>query len=211
MAKLRLNLTVSIDGFVAGPNQGLENPLGEGGLALHDWITSTLAFRQAHGMEGGETGPESDRAAALTANIGATIMGRHMFGPIRGDWGDGSWTGWWGDDPPFHHPVFVLTHHPRQPLTLADTVFHFWTDGIEAALEQAFAAAHGLDVNLAGGAATARQYLAAGLVDQADLHVAPVALGGGERLLPGGELAGFELASLESSPAAAHFRYVRRG
>ena len=146
MAKFRFTITMSLDGYVAGPDQSLENPLGVGGLDLHDWAFATRTFRAAHGgdVDGGETGIDDDRMAASTVNIGATIMGRNMFGPIRGAWGDEQWNGWWGDDPPYHTPVFVLTHHAREPLEMqGGTTFHFVTDGIEAALEQAFEAADG--------------------------------------------------------------------
>src|SRR5262249_21818252 len=167
-----------------GPRQSLENPLGEGGMALHDWVFPTRTFREAHGMgEGGETGVDDDHAGSWNRNTGAYIMGRNMFGPVRGGWGDADWTGWWGEEPPYHAPVFVLTHHPRESLEMAGgTTFHFVTDGTEAALERARAAAGGLDVSIGGGAETARQYLRAGLVDEMEIHVAPVILGSGVRL-----------------------------
>jgi dihydrofolate reductase len=211
VAKLKLSMTMSLDGYVAAPDQSLEDPIGRGGLALHEWAFATRHFRATHGLEGGETGIDDDYAK-WDANIGATIMGRNMFGPVRGSWGDESWTGWWGDDPPFHTPVFVLTHHARDPLEMAGgTTFHFVTDGIEAALAQAIDAAGGLDVSIGGGAETAQQYLRARLVDEMEIHVAPVLLGGGERLfekLDGG-LAGFECVELVASPAVAHYRYMR--
>jgi dihydrofolate reductase len=213
MAKLRFNMTMSLDGYVAGPRQSLDNPLGEGGLALHEWTFATRSWRAAQRMEGGETGLDDDHAAAWVGGFGATIIGRNMFGPVRGPWPDETWTGWWGDDPPYHTPVFVLTHHARKPLEmLGGTTFHFVTDGIEAALERAFDAAGGRDVNLGGGAETAQQYLRAGLVDEMEIHVAPVLLGDGCRLfenLDGGP-AGYECVGLASSPAAAHYSYVRR-
>jgi dihydrofolate reductase len=213
MAKLKLNMTMSLDGYVAGPNQSLENPLGEGALGLHDWAFATRGFRQAHGMgDGGETGLDDSYTARWNENIGATIMGRNMFGPVRGPWGDDDWRGWWGDDPPFHTPVFVLTHHPREPLELSGgTTFHFVTDGIESALEHALAAADGRDVSLGGGAATAQQYLRGRLVDELAVHVVPALLGEGSRLfenLDGGP-AGYECAGLVSSPVVAHYTYVR--
>ena len=212
MAKLRFTMTMSLDGYVAGPDQSLEDPLGKGGLALHEWVIATRNWRAAHGLEGGETGLDDDHAK-FGVNIGATIMGRNMFGPVRGPWGDESWTGWWGDDPPFHTPVFVLTHHAREPVEMAGgTTFHFVTDGIEAALEQAIEAAGGLDVSLGGGAGTAQQYLRAGLVDAMEIHVVPVLLGRGSRLfdnLDGGP-AGFECVGLVSSPSVAHYTYVRK-
>jgi dihydrofolate reductase len=212
MPKLRFTITMSLDGYVAGTNQSLENPLGEGGLALHEWAFATRSFRAVHGGEGGETGLDDDRVTASAENVGATIMGRNMFGPIRGPWGE-EWKGWWGDEPPFHTPVFVLTHHPREPIELrGGTTFHFVTDGIEAALERAFDAAGGRDVALGGGAQTAQQYLRARLVDELEVHVVPLFLGRGERLfenLDGGPV-GYGCIDLVSSSAAAHFRFVRR-
>jgi dihydrofolate reductase len=204
-------MTMSLDGYVAGPDQSLDDPLGTGGLPLHEWAFATRSFRQTHGLDGGETGLDDDHAK-WDANIGATIMGRNMFGPVRGPWGDETWTGWWGDDPPFHTPVFVLTHHPREPVEMAGgTTFHFVTDGIEAALTQAFDAAGGLDVSIGGGADAAQQYLRARLVDEMEIHVVPMLLGGGLRLFEhlDGEPAGYECVGLVASPAAAHFTYVR--
>jgi dihydrofolate reductase len=212
MARLRLQITMSVDGYVAGPDQSLEDPLGKGGLALHEWAFATRSFRASHGGEGGETGLDDDRIAAAGENIGATIMGRNMFGPVRGPWADEEWRGWWGDEPPFHAPVFVLTHHAREPLELlGGTTFHFVTDGIEAALERALDAAGGRDVSLGGGASTAQQYLRAGLVDALEIHVVPLLLGAGERLFEGldGGPTGYVPAGLVSSPAAAHFTYLR--
>ena len=213
MAKVRFDTTMSLDGHVAGPGQSLENPLGEGGSALHEWAFATRSFRATHGMEGGELGLDDDHAARWNENIGATIMGRNMFGPVRGGWGDDPWAGWWGDDPPFHHSVFVLTHHPREPLELSGgTTFHFVTDGIESALARALEAAGGADVSLGGGADTWQQYLRAGLVDQMAIHVVPLLLSGGTRLfenLDGGQ-AGYECVELASSPAVAHYTFVRR-
>ena len=213
MPKLRFTITMSVDGYVAGPNQSLENPLGEGGMGLHEWAFATRSFRDDHGGEGGETGLDDERAGAWNTNVGATIMGRNMFGPIRGPWGDERWDGWWGEDPPYHTPVFVLTHHPREPLEMkGGTTFHFVSDGIEAALERAVAAAGDRDVAIPGGAATAQQYLRAGLVDEMEIHVVPTLLGSGERLfenLDGGP-SGFECVGLVSSPAVAHYSYVRR-
>jgi dihydrofolate reductase len=214
MSKLRLTITMSVDGYVAGPNQSLETPLGENGERLHEWFFPTRTFQMMTGKEGGETGVDDDAAARWNENIGATIMGRNMFGPIRGDWGDGAWNGWWGDDPPYHTDVFVLTHHARDPVPMqGGTTFHFVTDGIDAALQAAAAAAGDKDVALAGGASAARQYLRAGLVDEMSLHVVPLLLGRGERLFDGldGGPHGFECVELVSSPAAAHFTYVRRG
>jgi dihydrofolate reductase len=213
MAKLRFNITMSLDGYAAGPRQTRETPLGEGGESLHDWAVATRAWREGHGHDDGETGLDDEHVARWNENMGATIMGRNMFGPIRGPWGDEEWNGWWGDEPPFHTPVFVLTHHAREPVEMqGGTTFHFVTEGIEAALERAFEAAGGRDVVIGGGAQTIQQYLHAGLVDQFEIHVAPVLLGGGERLfenLDGGP-AGFECVELVSSPAVAHYTYVRK-
>ena len=215
VAKLRVNITMSLDGYVAGPEQSLEDPLGKGGEALHTWMVVTRSFREQHGSgEGGTTGLDDERAAAWNENVGAGIMGRNMFGPVRGPWGDDDWRGWWGDNPPYHYPVFVLTHHARPPLEMeGGTTFHFVTDGIEAALERASAAAAGKDVIIGGGASTAQQYLRAGLVDELEVHVSPVLLGGGERLFDdiGGGTAGLELVDLVASPAVAHYRFARGG
>ena len=213
MAKFRFTITMSLDGFVAGPDQSLDNPLGVGGESLHDWVIATRSWREMHGREGGETGLDDDRMAAWVENIGATIMGRNMFGPPHGGpWGDDPWRGWWGDEPPFHTPVFVLTHHERQPLELGDTTFHFVTDGIEASLERAFAAANGRDVALGGGAQAAQQYLSARLIDEMEIHVVPLLLGGGSRLFENLDgTTGYECVELVSSSAVAHYRYVRNG
>jgi dihydrofolate reductase len=185
MSKLRCSLTTSLDGFVAGPNQSLENPLGEGALGLHDWAFPTKTFRALHGdAGGGETGVNDDVLRETFENVGATIMGRNMFGPVRGPWGSSAWKGWWGDEPPFHHPVFVLTHHARESLPMqGGTTFHFVTDGIESALVQARNAAGGKDVLVGGGASAIRQYLMAGLLDELQMNVVPLLLGSGARLL----------------------------
>jgi dihydrofolate reductase len=184
MSKLRAGcFSLSLDGFGAGPDQSPDNPLGEGGEALHEWFVPTRTFQQVHGKEGGTTGPDNDFAARQFENIGAWIMGRNMFGPIRGAWPDESWKGWWGDNPPYHCPVFVLTHHERAPITMeGGTIFHFVTDGIEAALERAVQAANGKDVLVGGGVATIRQYLRAGLIDEMHFAISPVLLGSGEHL-----------------------------
>jgi dihydrofolate reductase len=215
VAKLRVNITMSLDGYVAGPEQSLDDPLGKGGEALHTWMVVTRSFREQHGSgEGGTTGLDDERAAAWNENVGAAIMGRNMFGPVRGPWGDEEWRGWWGENPPYHHPVFVLTHHTRPPLEMeGGTTFHFVTDGIEAALERAFAAAAGKDVIIGGGASTAQQYLRAELVDELEVHVAPVLLGGGERLFEDVDdgTAGLEFVDLVASPAVAHYRFARSG
>lgn len=211
MARLRVhNLTVSLDGYAAGPDQGSDHPLGRGGEQLHDWAFATRTFRRTHGMEGGSSGIDDEFAARTTEGIGATIMGRNMFGPVRGPWPDASWTGWWGDDPPFHHPVFVLTHHAREPVRMeGGTTFHFVTDGIEAALEQAVASADGLDVAVGGGPDTVRQYLCAGLVDEMHVAIAPVLLGSGERLFKDDLTSTYELAEFAPSEAVTHVRLVR--
>jgi dihydrofolate reductase len=213
MAKLRVhNFAISIDGYGAGPDQGLDHPLGVGGLGLHEWVYATRAWHKRQSTDGGEEGLDDRFIEEGDVGIGATIMGRNMFGPIRGTWDDSTWTGWWGDDPPFHHPVFVLTHHPHPPIPMeGGTTFHFVTDGIEAALERAFEAAGGEDVRLGGGVATIQQYLRAGLIDEIHVAIAPVLLGSGERLfdhLDGGA-AGYKCVELVSSPSAVHVRLVR--
>jgi dihydrofolate reductase len=202
------SISMSIDGYVAGPNQGPEHPLGEGGEALHEWAYDLRAFKEGHGREGGATGPDDDVLRELFEAPGAAIMGRNMFGGGPGPW-DESWKGWWGDDPPFRMPVYVLTHHAREPLHFENgTSFTFVTDGIEPALEQARAAAGGKDVQIAGGAQAIQQYLAAGLVDEFQLHLVPVFLGAGERLFEGG-LAGVEaeVVRVVDSPKVTHLRY----
>jgi dihydrofolate reductase len=213
MPKLRFNVAMSLDGYVAGPRQSLENPLGEGGEALHEWAFVTKTFRDTHDLgDGGETGLDDEHAGRWNQNIGATIMGRNMFGPVRGPWGDSEWTGWWGADPPYHGPVFVLTHHDHDPIPMdGGTTFSFVTEGIESALESAFAAAGGLDVAIGGGASTIQQYLRARLVDEMELHVVPMFLGGGERLFENldGGLEGYECVELVSSPAVAHYTFAR--
>jgi dihydrofolate reductase len=217
MPKLRVhNFAVSLDGYGAGPDQSLDRPLGLGGERLHEWALATRSFHLQHGSPDldGETGLDDDFIARGVEGIGATIMGRNMFGPVRGPWGDTGWKGWWGDDPPFHHPVFVLTHHPHDPIPMAGgTTFHFVTDGIESALEQAFAAAGDQDVRLGGGASTIRQYLRAGLVDELHLAIVPVLLGVGERLFEhlDGAVDGYECVELVSSPRVAHVRLARTG
>jgi dihydrofolate reductase len=186
MAKLRVHsFSVSLDGFAAGPDQSIDDPFGTGGLALTEWLGHTRTFhRQVLGDDGGETGIEDDLVAAGFEGLGATIMGRNMFGPIRGPWTDDAWKGWWGDNPPYQHPVYVLTHHARDPIPMeGSTTFHFVTDGIEAALERAVEAANGKDVKLAGGASTIQAYLRAGLVDELHMAISPMLLGDGERLL----------------------------
>ncbi len=187
MTRLRVHsFTISIDGYGAGPGQNLENPLGVGGVALHEWAFATRTFQKMFGSDGGTTGVDDDFAARGFTNIGAWIMGRNMFGPIRGAWPDDQWKGWWGEDPPYHVPVFVLSHHSRASIAMAGgTTFHFVTDGIENALKRAQESAQGQDVRLGGGVATIRQYLRAGLIDEMHLAIAPTLLGSGEHLFAG--------------------------
>ena len=187
MSKLRVSgFTLSIDGYGAGPRQDLENPLGVGATDLHRWLTGTKTFAASHGGEGGATGVDDDFAARSMANVGAWILGRNMFGPVRGPWLDEDWKGWWGANPPYHVPVFVLTHHARPSITMdGGTTFHFVTDGMHAALGRATEAAGAKDVRLGGGVATIRQYLSAGLIDELHLAIAPVVLGSGEHLFSG--------------------------
>jgi len=208
MSKLRVHcFTVSLDGFGAGPNQSLDNPLGVGGKGLHRWLLGTRTFHQMFGAEGGATGVDDDFAARGNENIGAWILGRNMFAPNRGPWKHDGWKGWWGDNPVYHTPVFVLTHHAREPLPMAGgTTFHFVTGGIHEALKLARAAAGGKDVRVGGGAATVRQYLQAGLVDEMHVAISPVLLGSGETLLGGLDLlkSGFDLTSSVSTELATH-------
>lgn len=209
MSKLRFQISISLDGFVAGPNPSEEHPLGEGGEQLHEWVVKLAAWREPHGREGGETNASSEVMEDALANVGATIMGRNMFGG-SGPWGEDPWQGWWGDEPPFHHPVFVLTHHQREPLEKdGGTSFTFVTDGIESALAQAREAAAGKDVALGGGAAVAQQYLAAGLLDELQLNVIPVLLGAGTRLFENLEAAavGLEQVRVIEGPDATHLQY----
>jgi dihydrofolate reductase len=208
MSRVRIHISVSADGYVAGPNQSEENPLGEGGERLHDWLVALRAWREPHGLEGGEVNASSAVVEELQANLGAEIMGRGKFGGGPGPWGDDPWPGWWGEDPPFHMPVFVLTHHQREPLTLSDTTFTFVTDGTEAALEQARAAAGEKDVLIGGGADVINQYLAAGHVDELELHVVPLLLGGGARLFEGiGPDLELEQIRVVEAPGVAHLKY----
>src|SRR5689334_14483707 len=218
MPKLRVhNFSISLDGYGAGPDQALGDPLGVGGEQLHEWAFATHAFRAMQGSKDpndGDVGTVDDRfVAAGDDNIGANILGRNMFAPSRGAWTDDGWRGWWGDEPPYHNATFVLTHHARDPIPMeGGTTFYFVTDGIESALEQAFAAADGKDVRLGGGVATIQQYMRAGLIDEMHVAIAPVLLGAGERLfanLDGAEQH-YECAELVSSPAVAHARLVRR-
>ena len=209
MTRVRVeSFTISLDGFGAGPAQDLAHPLGVGGEALHQWALPTRTFQQAlFGAEGGTTGIDEDFAARGFANVGAWILGRNMFGPVRGPWPDLSWRGWWGDNPPYHVPVFVLTHHARAPIEMAGgTSFHFVTGGIHEALDRAREAARGLDVRIGGGVATLQQYLRAGLVDELHIAIAPVLLGQGERLFEGVDLRalGYECVQFVASEKACH-------
>jgi dihydrofolate reductase len=208
MSKVRVHISVSLDGYVAGPNQSEADPLGEGGESLHEWAVGLKAFHEHHGREGGEVNASNAVLEEAQANVGAEIMGRGKFGGGPGPWGDDPWQGWWGEDPPFHMPVFVLTHHEREPLTLSDTAFTFVTDGIESALEQARAAAGGKDVTIGGGAKAVNQYLAAGLVDELELHVAPLLLGGGARMFEGvGTGLKLEQTRAVEAPGVTHLKY----
>jgi len=208
MSRLRVHcFSISLDGYGAGPRQGREDPLGVGGEALHEWLVSTRTFQQLYGDGRGTSGIDDDFAARGMDHLGAWILGRNMFGPIRGPWSDETWNGWWGKNPPYHVPVFVLTHHARAPVTMeGGTTFHFVTAGILAALERATEAAGSRDIRLGGGASTIRQYLVAGLVDELHLAIAPVLLGSGEHLLQGIDLPalGYRCVEHAASPGATH-------
>ncbi len=209
MSNLRVHISASLDGFVAGPGQSLENPLGVGGESLHDWVVELQVWRGAQGMDGGAVNASTPIVEEELANIGAEIMGRGKFGPPEGGpWAAEPWPGWWGENPPFHKPVFVVTHHEREPLTLSDTTYTFVTDGIESALEQARQAAGGRDVFVGGGADVINQYLAAGLVDEIELHVVPILLGDGARLFDGvGPGVRLEQVRAVEAPGVAHVKY----
>jgi dihydrofolate reductase len=209
MAKLRFQISMSLDGFIAGPNPSEQDPLGEGGMQLHEWVFKLAAWRAPHGREGGEVNASTAVIEEALANIGATVMGRNMFGGGPGPWGEDPWEGWWGEDPPFHTPVFVLTHHPRAPLEKqGGTTFFFVSDGIEQALEQAKRAAGGKDVSLGGGASVAQQCLAAGLIDELQLNVVPVLLGDGTRLFEGSPTdAKLEPIQVIDAPGVTHLKY----
>jgi dihydrofolate reductase len=214
MPKLRVhNFSISLDGYAAGPNQRLDAPMGDmDERGLHQWMIATRMWHEMQGEPGGNEGIDNEFALQGDVGIGATIMGRNMFGPIRGPWENDEWTGWWGEDPPYHHPVFVLTHHPREPIPMqGGTTFHFVDDGIESALEQAFDAADGADVRIGGGASTIQQYLRAGLVDDLHVVITPVLVGAGERLFD--DLDGvhdrYECVELVCSPAVAHLHISR--
>ena len=214
MSKLRFKISMSLDGFIAGPNQSVENPLGTGGMRLHEWAFELAIFRHQHEMEGGEVNESTAIVEELLANIGATVMGRNMFGGHPGPWdAKKPWNGWWGANPPFHHPVFVLTRYKREPLVLeGGTTFTFVTNGIEGALEQARRAARGKDVSLAGGANAAQQYLAADLVDEMEISLVPTFLGSGERLFDGvgDDLHGLQLVRTVTAPNVTHLKFARR-
>jgi len=214
VSRLRVqSFSLSLDGFGAGPNQGLDNPLGVGGLALHEWVFPTRTFQQMFGKSGGTSGIDDEFAARGFDNLGAWILGRNMFGPIRGPWPDDGWKGWWGDTPPYHTPVFVLTHYPREPITMAGgTTFYFVSEGIHAALERAREAANGKDVRLGGGVETVRQYLRAGLVDELHIAIAPVILGSGEALFTNINLLslGYQVMESVATPNATHIVITRQ-
>ena len=207
MNSVTCQISISLDGFVAGPNQSLENPIGEGGMQLHQWVFDTASWREQHGEAGGARTADSDVLDEVVQNVGAYIMGRKMFGGGDGPW-DHTWMGWWGDEPPYHVPVFVLTHHPREPLSMrGGTTFTFVTDGYESALEQARSAAGGKDVSIAGGAQTVQQSLAAGMLDELYLHIVPVILGAGERLLENVGDPTLEPVKVIASPEVTHVKY----
>ncbi len=215
MSKLRVeSFTISLDGFGAGPNQSLENPMGTGAMGLHAWLFPTRTLQKTlFGADGGTTGIDDGFAARGFNNVGAWILGRNMFDPERGPWADMSWKGWWGDNPPYHVPTFILTHHPRESITMeGGTVFHFVTGGIHEALQRAREAANGLDVRLGGGAATIQQYLRAGLVDELHIAISPVLLGSGERLFEGVDMLalGYQVAQHQSSGLATHVVFKKK-
>jgi len=213
MTKLRVHaFSISLDGYGAGPNQDRDNPLGVGGEALHEWILPTRSFAEMQGSDAGELGTDDDFVARGTTNIGAWILGRNMFGPIRGAWPDDSWQGWWGENPPYHVPVFVLTHHARPAITMAGgTTFHFVTDGIQVALHRAREAASRQDVRLGGGVSAIRQYLQAGLIDEMQIAIAPVLLGSGEHLFAGIDTValGYRCTEHVTTATATHFVLTR--
>ena len=207
MSSVTCQISISLDGFVAGPNQSLENPIGEGGMRLHQWLFDTASWREQQGLEGGTRSADSEIVETLVHDVGAYIMGRKMFGGGDGAW-DETWKGWWGDEPPYHVPVFVLTHYPRKPLSMrGGTTFTFATEGIESALEHARSAAGDKDVMIAGGARAIQQYLAAGLLDELYLHIVPVVLGAGERLLENIGDPTLQPVKVVASPAVTHVKY----
>ena len=213
VSKLRMRISMSLDGFIAGPHQSVKNPLGEGGMKLHEWVFPLAAWREPHDKSGGEVNESNAVVEEQLVNIGATIMGRNMFGGHPGPWDPTfPWNGWWGDNPPFHHPVFVLTHHPREKLVLeGGNSFTFVTDGIESALDQARHAAGGMDVSLAGGAKAVQEYFSAGLIDEMEISLVPTLLGGGERLFEGtgDDLHGMELVRTVAAGNVTHLKFVK--
>ncbi|MBB5192284.1 dihydrofolate reductase [Silvimonas terrae] len=216
MARVRVEgFTISLDGYGAGPDQDINNPLGVGGTGLHQWLVTTRTFQQLHSdAEGGTTGIDDDFAARGFKNVGAWILGRNMFGPVRGEWPDMNWKGWWGDNPPYHVPTFILTHHARDPIEMeGGTIFHFVTGGIHEALERARAAANGKDVRIGGGPATIQQYLRAGLIDELHIAISPVLLGRGERLFEGvdARALGYECVQCAPTEKATHVVLRRQG
>jgi dihydrofolate reductase len=207
MSSVTCQISISLDGFVAGPNQSLQNPIGEGGLRLHEWVFETSSWRAQQGLDGGAHSADSEVADEVVQNVGAYIMGRKMFGGGDGAW-DETWTGWWGEDPPYHVPVYVLTHHPRKPLSMkGGTTFTFVTEGIDSALDQARSAAGDKKVTIAGGARTVQQFLAAGKLDELYLHIVPLVLGKGERLLQNVGNPVFEPVNVIASPRVTHVKY----
>ena len=213
MSRIRVhNLLVSLDGFAAGPDQSQSAPMGVGGERLSAWFWETHVGRSMIGQSGGSTGIDNDWLERADKNVGATVMGRNMFGPIRGEWPDDSWVGWWGDEPPYHHPVFVLTHHARGDLSMAGgTTFHFVTDGLDSALQRAVEAAQGKDVRLGGGVATVREALRRGLVDEIDIAIVPTLLGSGERIWDdlGTWPEGYVCTQIQSSDSVVHLQFCR--
>jgi dihydrofolate reductase len=214
MPNLRVHaFGISVDGYGAGPNQSLENPLGVGGMALHDWVFPTRTFQRMFGTDDGTTGVDDEFAARGFDNIGAWILGRNMFGPVRGPWPDETWKGWWGENPPYHTPVFVLTHHARNPISMAgQTTFHFVTDGIHAAVQRASASANGKDIRIGGGVATIQQFLRAGLIDDVHLAISPTLLGSGEQLFANIDMLklGYRCTEHVSTPKATHVVFSKR-
>jgi dihydrofolate reductase len=207
VSSVTCQISISLDGFVAGPNQSIDNPIGEGGMRLHEWAFATASWREQHGLAGGEPNADADVIDEVFEGVGAYVMGRKMFGGGDGPW-DETWTGWWGEDPPYHVPVYVLTHHRREPLAMqGGTTFTFVTDGIESALEQAQTAAGDKDIAIAGGASAVQQYLAAGLLDELYLHIVPIVLGSGERLLENVGDPTLEPVKVIASPAVTHVKY----
>jgi dihydrofolate reductase len=211
MSEIKAHMSISVDGYVAGPNQSEDDPIGEGGMQVHEWMFQLKSWREEHGEEGGNTGDSDKIVDEMNENVGAGIMGRNMFGPDRGDWGDSDWKGWWGDEPPYHSPIYVLTHHAHEPIEMeGGTTFYFVTDGIESALEQAREAAGDKDIHIHGGASAVQQYLGLGVIDEITLNVAPVLLGQGERLFDnlGDKLPELALERTIDAPNVTHLTYA---